>query len=610
MSGVAANTIGRAARVVAIAALAAWAPMAGVVTAADPPSPTATARPLYQPQGAPIDPKVPALWNRFHDHAEITALVKQLAAAHGERCRLASLGRSYGGREMWMLTIGNFAKGVEHEKPAFWIDAGIHANEIQGAEVALYTAWYLLECYGRQEAITRLVDERMFYIVPLMSPDSRDAHLYQPNDTHTPRTGQRPRDDDHDGLVDEDGPDDLDHDGHIVQMRIRDPNGRWKPHPDFPQWMIPCKPDEPGQYTVLENEGFDNDGDGQIDEDGEGYYDPNRNWPWAWMPPPLQEGADYYPLSILENRMVADFIMAHPHIAGAQSYHNAGGMILRPPGGKDETLPHADLEIYKLLGKRGEQILPGYRSMDTGKDLYEVLGGETEWLYSMQGIFSFNNELFSAFDLFGKAPPPGYGYGTEHEQFPFNKLLLFDEGFIPWHEIDHPQFGKVEVGGFKKNWLRQPPSFMLEQECHRNMAFTLYHADQMPRVDVDSVAVRPLGGGLFEITATVINRRLIPTHAEVDKQQKITPPDLVRIAPNGPQPDKFQVLAGLVADELTFQHPREQRREPAELRLDSLDGHKPVYVRWIVRGAGPYTVSVRSIKGGVASRSSDPPPPH
>jgi hypothetical protein len=368
---------------------------------------------------------------------------------------------------------------------------------------------------------------------------------------------------------------------------------------------------------VLENEGFDNDGDGQIDEDGEGYYDPNRNWPWGWLPSPLQDGADYYPLSVPENRLVADFIMAHPNIAGAQSYHNAGGMILRPPGGKNESLPPADLEVYKLLGKRGEQILPGYRSMDTGKDLYEVLGGEIEWLYSMQGVFGFNNELFSAFDLFGKPSAAGYGYGTENEQFPFNKLLLFEEGFVPWHEVDHPQFGKVEVGGFKKNWLRQPPSFMLEQECHRNMAFTLYHADQMPRVAIDSATVKPLGENLFEVSATVINRRLIPTHATVDREHKITPPDLVRIASAAPTPaaasskavDKppaapqFAVLAGLVSTQAPFQHPHEQQREPEELRLDTLDGLRPVYVRWIVRGPGPYTVTVRSIKGGVASQT-------
>ena len=144
--------------------------------------------------------------------------------------------------------------------------------------------------------MTRLLDERTFYIMPMMSPDSRDAHMYEPNSTHSPRGGQRPVDDDRDGLVDEDKPDDLDGDGHITQMRIRDPNGRWKPHPDYPELMIPCKPDESGQYTLLDTEGIDNDGDGKVDEDGDGYYDPNRNWPWSWQPNYVQHGADHYPV--------------------------------------------------------------------------------------------------------------------------------------------------------------------------------------------------------------------------------------------------------------------------------------------------------------------------
>lgn len=576
-------------------------PAPAQLRAADPPAnqPAASAREghsPYQPQGAPADPKVPARWNTYRDHAAATKLLEQLAAAYPELARLTSLGKSYGGRDMWVLTITNPKTGKETEKPAFWIDGGIHANEIQGPEVALYTAWYLLEAYGRQEFVTRLLDQRVFYILPMLSPDSRDAHMHEPNSTHGPRSGQRPRDDDRDGLVDEDGPDDLDGDGHITQMRLRDPNGRWKPHPDFPELLVECKPDERGQYTLLDTEGYDNDGDGEVDEDGNGYYDPNRNWPYGWQPPGIQHGSDRYPLSIAEDRMVADFIMAHANIAGAQSYHNAGGMILRPPGAKSENLPHSDLEVYKLIGKKGELILPGYRSLDTGKELYEVLGGELDWLYSAQGIFAFTNELFTGYNLFGQKSDDWFGRSEEQHQF--NKYVLLGDGFVAWHEVDHPQFGKIEVGGFKKNWVRQPPSFMLEQECHRNMAFTLYHADQMPLVELEDVIAKPLPGGLTQISATVINRKLIPTHAASDVTHKLTPPDHIRLA--GP---KLKVLAALTADDVLFEKPREQKREPAEVRLDTLRGMKPVYIRWIVSGEGPWEIEARSVKGGVARKS-------
>ena len=77
--------------------------------------------------------------------------------------------------------------------------------------------------------------------------------------------------------------------------------------------------------------------------------------------------------------------------------------------------------------------------------------------------------------------------------------------------MEHPQYGKIEVGGPKKNWGRQPPSFLLEEECHRNMAFTLYHADQMPDVEVDSVEVKPYDDNLQQVVATIVNRKLTPT---------------------------------------------------------------------------------------------------
>jgi murein tripeptide amidase MpaA len=554
--------------------------------------------PVYQPAGAPADPRVPAQWNRYHDYAQSTALLEQLSKTFPDLCRLTSLGRSYGKREMWVLEMTNPKRGAGTEKPAFWIDGGIHANEIQGTEVVLYTAWYLAETYGHNPLITRLLDERTIYLMPMMSPDSRDAHMYRPNSTHSPRGGQRPVDDDRDGLVDEDKADDLDGDGQITQMRIADPNGRWKQHADYPELMIACKPDEVGQYTLLDTEGFDNDGDGKVDEDADGYYDPNRNWPWSWQPNNVQHGADRYPFSVPEVRLVADFIMAHPNIAGAQSYHNSGGMILRGPGVKAEHYDQADLAVYNEFGRKGELLLPGYKYMEASTELYELFGGEFDWLYNMQGVFAFTNELFTPFNFF-RHKAEGVGFGKPEEQRQFEKYLLLSDGVVPWHAVDHPQYGKIEVGGLKKNWLRQPPSFLLEEECHRNMAFTLFHADQMPQVAVDSIVVKPLTDNLFEVTATIVNRKLTPTRSAVDVKNKLSPPDRISLEGQG-----VQVVAGLVADNLLFENPREQKRSPATLRVDTIPGMKPVYVRWVVSGRGPYTVRAQTAKGGAAERAS------
>lgn len=550
----------------------------------------------YEPLGATSRPKVPAQWNRYSDYRQATELLKALAEAHPARAKLVSLGKSHGGREMWVLTVTAFDHGGDRTKPAFWIDGGIHANEIQGTEAALYTAWYLLEMYERSPAVKRLLDSRAFYILPMLSPDSRDAHMYEPNSTHSPRAGQRPVDDDLDGLVDEDKPDDLDGDGTIAQMRIRDPNGRWKSHPDYPNLMVRCRDDEPGQYRLIDTEGLDNDGDGKIDEDGNGYYDPNRDWGWDWQPKYVQRGAYRYPFSILENRMAADFISDHNNIAGAQTFHNTGGMILRGPGVKSADFEPRDAAVLDAIGKTGESMLPGYRSMAIGRDLYQVYGGEIDWLYQCRGILAFTNEMFTAWNLFRRASGSG-PFGKDEDFHAFDKLLLLGDGVIPWHEVDHPQYGKVEVGGLKKNWGRQPPSFLLEEECHRNMAFTLYHAEQMPKIEVQEIRVRPVDGGLNEVTAVVANRRMMATRAAVDVKHNLTPADVVTLSGRD-----VRVVAGLWDENPFFEHANFQRRKPEQLRIPAVPGMGAVYARWLVAGSGPYRVAVTSCKGGSCER--------
>ncbi len=563
----------------------------GALAAAEEP-PEPPARP-YRPVGAPADPKVDIRWNRYYDYAETTEILQRLVETHPDRARLESLGQSHQGRELWLLTVTSFEKGDDRHKPALWMDGGIHGNEIQATEVCLYAAWYLLELYGQNPRITALVDERTFYILPMMNPDGRDAHMHAPNTTHAPRGGMTPHDADRDGLFDEDGYDDLDGDGHITQMRIRDPDGRHKPHPDYPDLMIPAGPDEPGEYRLLGWEGYDRDGDGRINEDPPGSYDMNRDFAWNWQPPYVQRGARRYPFAHPETRAVADFVMDRPNIAAAHTLHNTGGMFLRGPGTRDTGYEAEDVRVLDALGERGEAMIPGYRYLVLIDDLYEVHGGEIDWFYFMQGVYTFTIELFTPYNYFHERPE-GWR-GRPEEQHRFSEHLLFGDGLVPWREVDHPQFGRIEVGGLKKTWGRQPPSFMLEEECHRNAAFALYHAEQMPQVAVRSVETQALPGGLTEVTAVVANTRMTPTRTAIDLEHGITTPDVVRIEGEG-----FEVIAGMWSEEPFFRQPREQPRRPREMRVDRIEGMTAVYVRWIVAGEGPFAVVVESVKGGRA----------
>jgi len=566
-----------------------------VHSAKDAPKPAV--KPVYHAVGAPAKPQVKVHWNTYHDYAESTEILQALTKAYPNQAKLQSLGKSIDGREMWVLTITDFLKGAADKKTGMWIDGAIHANEVQATEVVLYTAWWVLESRAQNPAIAKLLEDRTFYLMPMMSPDSRDAHFYKANTTHSPRTGQRPVDDDRDGLVDEDPADDLDGDGHITQMRVKDRNGEWKPHPDYPELMVRVKDGEKGEYRLLGSEGIDNDGDDLVNEDGDGFYDPNRDWGHNWQPTYVQNGAYRYPFSILENRMVADFIAGRPNIAGAQSYHNAGGMILRGPGDKMDKYDAADNKALETIAKRGEEMLPGYKSMNIAAELYEVYGGEVDWLYTHRGIAPLTNELFTGFNFFRKSSDGGF-FGSPEDQQKFNKLLLLGEGFVAWHAVEHPQFGKIEVGGQKKNWIRQPPSFLLEEECHRNMAFTLYHAFELPQIEIQSASAKSLGGNLTEITVVVENPKILPTRLAFDAARNITPPDVATI--RGEKLGK--VVAAMTSDEPFFRHPEVQRRDPGQIKLKTVPGRGVVYFRWLVEGSGPFTVEVVSVKGGTVKQ--------
>ncbi|MEO5824942.1 MAG: M14 family metallopeptidase [Gemmatimonadales bacterium] len=539
--------------------------------------------------GSPLNPKVVVAWDRYYDHGAIGEIGRRLQAAHPNTCRLSSIGKSYEGRDLWMITVTDFTKGQADRKPAMYIDGNIHSNEIQGTEMALYTAWYLCERRGEVAWIDSLLTDRTLYIVPTINPDGRENYLKSANTASSPRTGLVPRDNDGDGRVDEDTYDDLDGDGNVTQMRRRNPNGRFIESPEEPRLLVPAPPGTRGQWELLGSEGIDNDGDGEVNEDGVGGYDPNRNWPWRWMPNYVQGGADYYPTSLPETRAVIDFVVAHPNIAGAQSYHNNGGMILRGPGSPQDEYRPQDVQVFDQLGRVGERILPGYRYMIVWKDLYIVWGGELDWFYGGRGIVTFSNELWTSFKFFEKAETNTNRY--DRTDYEFDRLLLFGDAFVPWKAYRHPQYGDIEIGGAKKSFGRAEPGFLLQAEAHRNMAFSLFQTWQLPKVEVDSVASRSLGNGLTEVTAIIANRRIVPTHTQQDVENKISRPDYVTL-------EGAAVLAGYrVVNDRNGQS-IEQERKPERLEISNIPGNSVLMVKWVVRGNGPYTVTVDSEKGG------------
>ena len=202
-----------------------------------------------------------------------------------------------------------------------WIDGAIHGNEVNGITCSLYVAWYLLTRYDYDPFVHDLVDRTTFYILPGLNVDANDSYVRFPNTENNPREPYRPADDDGDGLYDEDQTEDVDGDGELSIMWVEDPAGDFKLSPDRRRFVPVGDPREAGQrFRRIGGEGFDNDGDGRINEDDIGGPDPNRNFPFGWG---LESGYPY-PLSEAETRNVFEFQLAHPNIFATFHFHNTG----------------------------------------------------------------------------------------------------------------------------------------------------------------------------------------------------------------------------------------------------------------------------------------------
>lgn len=559
-----------------------------------------------QMTGMGSDPEhtLPLTWDRWLDHEEIGERMELMADTWPEFLSMASIGDSYGGRELWVITMNNPDTGPAEGKSAMWIEANIHGNEIQGAEVSLYTIWYLMENYDRIPEIQRMVDERVFYFLPSVNPDGRDYFLHGAGSGA--RTGHVPVDSDGDGLFDEDPANDLNGNGVIEQIRKYVPGqGTHRLDPNDDRFLVPVAPGETGDWIQLGSEGIDDDGDGRVNEDPVGGYDTNRNWGSDWQPEYVQGGAMNYPFEVPESRAINDFMVDHPHIAGLQSFHNTGGMILRGPGAAwFGEYPSDDVRVYDELGEQGERMLPYYNYYVVWQGLYSTHGGSIDWQNDGLGIVSFVNELWNGGQYYNspllqeQQRDPDSPISGQQSRYFFDDFLEFGDQFVDWAPFDHPTYGEVEMGGWKKLSGRVNPRFMSMELFHRNMAFTLWHADQLPLMSMGEAEVEQVQGDVWRVRVPITNERLIPTITVRARENGVVRPDLITL-----DGGVDVITAGWVQN-IHVPGPIDGIDQPELDRIMVRSGHPGRTTRvleYLVRGSGSFTVEYDSVKGGIVS---------
>ncbi len=458
-------------------------------------------------------------WGRYYTAGETEQILRELHALYPDLTELHSIGESFEGRRLWVMDVTAETTGPASEKPALYLDGGIHAGELTGSQVALYVLGQLLSQYGRDPELTEVMERYAFYIRPKFNPDGSDlALLYD----QSLRSTVHPWDEDDDGTADEDPDEDLDGDGWITNMRVPDPEGDWYALPADDRVMVrvgggrgggaaPPVPEGARRFRVL-REGVDNDGDGRMGEDGVGGIDMNRNFPRNWEREHLQSGAGPFPLSEPETFAAVSFIQGHPNITSIVHGHTSGGFVYRLPSASAPSLfPPADLALIEHLGRAYTESTGRPVEPSATHPTEHRYGTLISWGYWDQGIVGWVPEYSPGPETWVR-DYDGNGTIEPLEEMRFNDQVLGGRYFSPWRAFQHPDLGPVEIGGWhSKFWGQNPPAEYLEAECRAQMPWIVYLAQQAPRLVLEGPFITPLGEGRYRLRAVVRNEGFLPT---------------------------------------------------------------------------------------------------
>lgn len=273
------------------------------------------------PSGDGSQAPVPApAFDRYHKPEEIAAALQDLARVNPSFAKAHVLAKSPGGRDLVLLEIGPETAAAAKTLPAVFVAADMDGTVPLAAEAGLWLAKAVC-------AKSDLRADRTWYILACGNPDAAARYFAKPLFRDT-RNG-RPMNDDQDDAVDEDGPDDLDGDGLITQMRVKTPDGAWMPVGGEPRLMKKADgtKGERGVWTLYA-EGLDNDHDGQYNEDGPGGVSLGTALPHLFKSHAPDAGS--WPGSEPETYALLKFFDAHREI-GLAFVFGESNFCLNPP---------------------------------------------------------------------------------------------------------------------------------------------------------------------------------------------------------------------------------------------------------------------------------------
>jgi hypothetical protein len=471
-----------------------------------------------------LPPRLVAQSGSYHSPRQFAEALETLRRDFPRLLQILAIAQTPGGNPLQAIRLG--AGATVDTRPALLIIAGAQGPHLVGSEIALGSLTTLVRAYGTDTAITRLLDEKTVYLIPRANPDAAQGLFDRPA-SERQRNGDR-FDDDRDGSVDEDGPDDLNGDGVITLMRVSDPAGEWLSDPDEP-WLMrkaAAGRGESGSYRVYE-EGRDNDNDERWNEDPTGGVDVSRNFPYGYEP--FGPGAGLHTVATAEVRAIAQFYADHPNIAavyviGPQDnlikpweYKKESGPTDGPPKPLTSIL-EGDDPYFAEVARRFQKTT----GWEKGPASAELKGDPLSFAYFHMGRWAWGSrgwwvpELPA--DTAKTAPKPDPKDPVRDERNALRWLRQHNPGaIVEWTEVALPDFEgrKVEVGGFRPGALLNPPDSLLDSLTVKHAKFIQQLAGMLPSVSLRGIKVERVSAQVFRITASVANEGYLPTSSQL-----------------------------------------------------------------------------------------------
>ena len=280
-------------------------------------------------------------YSKYHQPDEINASLVRLAKQYGQVTRMHDLALSPGKRKLVILEIGNEVNSVDKKLPAVFVAGNMEGIVPISSEAAVYLADLILSDKSYFDGLT-------WYIMPCGNPDAAMHYFNRPLVRDARNDLQH--NDDMDEFTDEDGWNDLNGDGWITQMRVKDPEGIWVPVESDPRLMRKAdySKGEKGIYKLYD-EGIDDDRDGKFYEDGPGGVNVGINFPHLFKHFTATGGL--WAGSVDESYELMKFISDHPEIAMTFTLGSTNFCLVPPKGGRTGSVDLNRIKIPKRFAE-------------------------------------------------------------------------------------------------------------------------------------------------------------------------------------------------------------------------------------------------------------------